>query len=239
MSLLSICTNALSEIGGVEVPSTFFQSGNLTARQCVALVLRGGNDLERTNRFAALINTYTFLTVAGIATYDMPSDFRAFANMSQWDRTNNRPLIGPTPGFIWQFLKSGIAEGGTIDRWFRIQGTSIVLHPTPTASGQTIAFDYYSKNWITKQSDNTSVRAFFSDNDTCQIDEDLLTLDLKWRFLQAKGFPFEAEYQNWASVLEDIRSDDGGKGLVDLNRKLIARSWSRWPGIPDTGFGGG
>jgi hypothetical protein len=166
----------------------------------------------------------------------MPDGFRAFANMSQWDRTNNRPLRGPTPGFIWQFLKSGIANSGTIDRWFRMEGTQIVIHPTPTSSGDTIAFDYYSKNWITRQSDSSNVRVFYSDNDTCRIDEDLLTLDLKWRYLQAKGFPFEAEYQNWQSVLDDVRADDGGKGLIDLNGSMSSQPW---PGIPDTGFGGG
>lgn len=232
MSLLDICTNALNETGGLEVPASFFGNGNLTARQCLALVQRGGNDLERVNRFTALIATYTFSTVAGTATYDMPADFRAYANMSQWDRTNNRPLMGPTPGFIWQFLKSGIAQGATIDRWFRMQAGSIVIHPTPVVSGDIIAFDYYSKNWITKQSDKSNIRTFSSDNDTARIDEDLLTLDLKWRLLQAKGFPFEAEYQNWSSVLEEVRADDGGKGRINLGRSNV-----EWTGIPDTGFG--
>ncbi len=234
MALLDICKNALNEIGGVEIPSSFFGSGNLTARQCLALVLRGGNSLERTNRWSALIDTYTLDTVSGQAAYDLPEDFRAFANMSQWDRTNNRPMMGPTPGFIWQFLKSGIAQGATIDRWYRIQGGQFVIHPTPAADGETIAFDYYSKNWIVKQADNSNVNKFFSDNDTVRIDEDLLTLDLKWRYLQAKGFPFEAEYKEFESTRDEVLTDDGGKGRINLGARYV-----RWDGIPDTGFGGG
>lgn len=232
MALIDICTSALRAMGGVEVPASFVGNGNLTARQCVALVTEAGNSLERTNRWSALIGTYTFDTVADQASYDLPADFRAFANMSQWDRTNNRPLMGPTSGAVWQFLKSGIAQGATIDRWFRVQGGKLFLHPTPTADGDTIAFDYYSKNWIVKQSSAENVRTFTSDNDTVRLDEDLLTLDLKWRFLQAKGFPFEAEYKIFEATRDECLADDGGKGLINLGRK-----YTQWSGIPDTGFG--
>lgn len=233
MPLRDICTNALNEIGGVEVPASFAGNGNLTARQCVALVLRGGNSLEMHNRFTSLIESYTFQTVNGQASYDLPDGFRAFANMSQWDRSNNRPLMGPTPAFVWQFLKSGIAAGSTIDRWFRVQGSKLYLHPTPTADGETIAFDFYSKYWITRQANGQFVNTFQSDNDTARIDESLLTLDLKWRYLQAKGFPFEAEFREWEDTLDAVKDDDGGKGRINLN---TARP--HWNGIPDTGFGG-
>lgn len=233
MPLRDICTNALNEIGSVEVPPSFSGNGNLTARQCVALVTRGGNSLEMHNRFTALIDSYTFQTVSGQDSYDLPDGFRAFANMSQWDRSYDRPLMGPTPAFAWQFLKSGIAAGATIDRWFRVQGNRIYLHPTPTADGQTIAFDYYSRFWITRQSDGVNVSRFTSDNDTSRIDESLLTLDLKWRYLQAKGFPFEAEYREWESTLSAVKDDDGGKGRIKLGPSRVT-----WDGIPDTGFGG-
>ena len=233
MSLKDICTDALNEIGGVEVPSSFVGNGGLTARQCVALVIRGGKALEMHNRFSALIGTYTFTTVSGQAAYALPDDFRAFANMSQWDRSYNRPLMGPTPAFIWQFLKSGIAAGATIDRWFRIQGNQFYLHPTPTADGQVIAFDYYSNRWIVKQSDGLPADRFLSDNDTTRISEALLTLDLKWRYLQAKGFPFEAEYREWEATLDAVKDDDGGKGRINLDSRRV-----HWNGIPDHGFGG-
>lgn len=233
MPLKDICTNALNEIGGVEVPSSFAGNGNLTARQCVALVQRGGNALEMHNRFTALIDSYTFQTVNGQASYDLPDGFRAFANMSQWDRSNNRPLMGPTPAFVWQFLKSGIAAGSTIDRWFRVQGNKLYLHPTPTADGETIAFDFYSKNWITRQANGQFVNTFQSDNDTPRIDESLLTLDLKWRYLQAKGFPFEAEYKEFEATLDAVKDDDGGKGRINLGPSRV-----EWSGLPDTGFGG-
>lgn len=231
MTIGTICQDALSEIGGFAVPSTFFGNGNLTAKQCLALVKAAGNSLERDHRLSALIDTHTFTTVPDQASYDLPEDFRAFANMSQWDRTANMPVIGPTPAYLWQFLKSGIAQGATINRWFRIQGGKFYIHPTPSDAAE-IAFDYYSKYWIVKQSDGSSVSTFFSDNDTTRIDEFILSRELKWRFLQAKGMPFEAEYREADALIQDYLADDGGKGKICLGKSPLV-----FNSLPDTGFG--
>lgn len=232
MTLRTICEDALLELSGFELPSSFFGNGNLTARSCVALVQRAGRTLERELRWAELIQTHTFTTVAGTASYDLPSDFRAFANMSWWDRTNSRRLVGPASGMEWQWLKGDIAAGATIDRWFRIQGTKIYIHPTPTASGDTIAFDYYSKNWITEQSTGNGATTFTSDNDTVLLDETLLALDLKWRFLQSKGMPFEPEYKEFEAVKEALQSDNGGRRKINLGPPTFELT-----NLPDTNFG--
>lgn len=234
MTLATICTNALKEIGGFEVPSAFYGNTNLTARQCVALVNREGKTLERENRWSELINTHTFATVDGTANYDLPVDFRAFANMSQWDRTNARPLYGPTSGMIWQYRKSGIGTSSDLDVAFRIQNNDLYLDPTPS-SVRTIAFDYYSSKWVTLATASggfTVAVEFASDNDTARLDEELLTLGLKWRFLQAKGLPFEAEYREYETMKTEAVTDNGGKGRICLGRGT--RSVDN---IPDTGFG--
>lgn len=230
MSLLTICQNALKEIGGFEIPSSFYGSLNLTARQCVALVEREGKTLEREHRWVELIVSTTITTVSGTATYALESDFRAFANMSQWDRTNTRPLVGPTSGATWQWLKSGIANSGTIERWFRVQGSNVAIHPTPS-SADTIAYDYYSKNLVDRQT-GSDAATFASDNDTSLIDEELLTMGLKWRFLQAKGMPFEAEYKEYEAIKTDRISDNGGKGIICLGRPALVST-----NLPDTGYG--
>ena len=191
MSLLTICTNALKELGGFEIPGSFYGNPNATARQCLALTTREGNALVREYRWSVLIGSTTITTVSGTANYDLPTDFIAFANMSQWDRTNNRQLSGPLSGAVWQYRKSGIVTSSVLNRGFRIQNNDIYIDPTPT-SADTLAYDYYSKYWITKQSDSSTTNEFSSDNDTCRLDEELITLGLKWRFLQAKGLPFEA-----------------------------------------------
>jgi hypothetical protein len=235
MTLATICNAALSSMAGFERPASFFGSTNPTAVQCVALLEEAGRSLERKHRWSALKKTHTFTTTATVDTYDLPSDFRAFANMSLWDRANERPLIGPAAGYEWQWLKSSIDAGAVIDRWFRVANGQLVIHPVPTVTGDTIAFDYYSKNWITKQLDGSYVAAFTADLDEPRLDDLLLQYDLKWRFLQAKGFPYEPEYKMWEDMLETLLADEGGKKVISLGGRrradpLLGR-------IPDTGFG--
>src|SRR5262245_36207707 len=122
MSLLTICRTALREIGGFDVPPSFFTSNKPTAVQCVALANRAGKTIEQDVRWAELVTEHTFTTTASTATYALPSDFRAFANMSQWDRTNNWRLTGPVPSMVWQWLNSGIAVASTTTKWFMIRG---------------------------------------------------------------------------------------------------------------------
>lgn len=233
-TLTSIAQNALYEMSGFEVPQTFYGNGNLTARQCLKLVEREGKTLTREHRWAELISEYTFPTVSGTATYDFPSDFSAFANMTFWDRTNSWRIQGPTPPLVYQWLKSGITVASDAEAWYMVRGNKITIYPTPS-SVRTIAFDYYSNGWITKQSDSSYISEFTSDNDVPRLDADLLTLGLKWRFLQAKGMPYEPEYKEYCAVKEALVADNGSKGMIDLGmgrRSVIAGGH-----LPDTGYG--
>ncbi len=234
MSLLSIGQGALRRLSGFEVPSTYFGNNNLTAVSVVNLLQEAGNTLVRQHRWQELITEHTFTTTASTATYALPSDFRSFANMSQWDRTNLWRMTGPTPSIVWQWLKSGISVAATNNRWFMVRGNLFTIFPTPTTTGDTIAFDYYSNAWITKQTDSTNVTAWTADLDTSRIDEELLTLDLKWRFLQSKGMPFEPEYKAFEAVKEDILADNGGRGMISLNTPMRPHFGGN---LPDQGFG--
>lgn len=187
--------------------------------------------LEREHRWSSLITSTTITTVDGTANYALPDDFRAFANMSQWDRTNSLPLAGPTSAGTWQFLKSGIAASATINRWFRVQNGYVYIHPTPS-SADTLAYDYYSKNWIIKQADSSYQHTFNSDNDTLRLDEELVTMGLKWRFLQAKGFPYQPEYLEYEVLKSELYGDDGGRGVISLGRPYMNHT-----NLPDTNFG--
>lgn len=236
MALIDICTDALNGISGFAVPTSFFSNTDLTAKLCVQLANEAGKDLEKTNRWSELITEGTITTVNGTATYAKPDDFRAFANMSQWDRTNLWRLTGPTPSLVWQWLKSGIVVASTNNRWFMVRGAYITIHPTPSTDGDTIVYDYYSKNWITKQSDQTSKARWTDDQDTSKLDEDLITADLKWRFLQAKGMNFQTEYARWESLKEELLTDNGGHGVIDLGLP-VPRNTGFGGNLPQTGYG--
>jgi len=234
MSLLTMCTNALRGISGFATPTSFYSSTDLTAELCVALANESGQDLEKEVRWQELVTEYTFETSPATATYVLPTGFRAFANMSMWDRTNQWKMTGPISSPVYQWLKSGVPVASNMNKFFMVRGNLLTIYPTPTGV-DTIAFDYYSKMWITKQSDSSNVAAWTADADTARLDEDLITADLKWRFLQAKGMPFETEYLRYETMKDLLMSDNGSRGSINLGGPGYT---TRGVGnLPETGFG--
>jgi hypothetical protein len=236
MTLSTIATRALRGLSGFQIPSSFYSSNHPTATLVVALADECGQDLEKEVRWQELVTEHTFTTTASTATYALPSDFRAFANLSQWDRANQWRMHGPMPPFVYQWLTSGLSVWASNNRWFALRGNLFTIYPTPETAGDTIAFDYYSKNWVVKQLDGSFTNAWSSDNDTARLDENLLAADLKWRFLQAKGMPFEPEYKRRESLLEHLQADNGGRGVIDLGCP-VPRTGLSYGVLPDTGYG--
>ena len=59
-------------------------------------------------------------------------------------------------------------------------------------------------------------------------------MDLKWRFLQAKGMPFETELIEWQQMRDVILAANGGARTLSLTDPVIAHFPDN---VPDTGFG--
>jgi len=234
VTILAICQNALREISGFDVPGTIVGNQNETAVTVLAVLRREGMRLRKFN-WDALIAEGTIATVAGQASYARPDDFRHFANTSQWDRTNNLRLRGPTTPAEWQFLKGSVTGStGTIERWFRVKGRQIFIHPTPETDNETIAYEYYSTNWVVVQSDGSTAAEITSDNDTVLLDDEVLTLGVKWRFLKAKGIPWEAEYREYEDMVQSLLGQNGGSPVVALDKPSFA---DRLTSVPEQGFG--
>ncbi len=115
---------------------------------------------------------------------------------------------------------------------FRERTGQFLIVPTP-AAGQTIAYEYVSKNWVLSA---TSVpkASFTADDDTSYLDEELIGLGARWRFLRAKGLDYAEEMATYELQVEQSVARDGGSTAltiapqpVDLNRV----------NIPDGNFG--
>ena len=168
----------------------------------------------------------------GTDNYALPDGFIAFAQSSHWDRSNWRRVRGPASAAEWQWFKVRLVTPSELNRWFRIQGKRFYMNPTPSVSDVEISYDYFSKNWV-QPTEGADKDGYTADTDTPLLDEELLTLDLKWRFLQAKGFPAEVEYREWDDMLSTILANSGGARTINMNG-IVADVTSN---LPDTGFG--
>lgn len=175
-------------------------------------------------------------------TYAVPADFKWFANMTMWDRTNHWQLIGPMSPQTDQWLRSGIVPTGPRRRWRQV-GTEPVnwrLWPPPTASNDypaTLIFEYNSKYWAAA-ADGTRQEGLQMDTDYAVIDGQSIVLDVKWRLWQAKGFEYGAMQAEFKDYLDRLAARDGGSPDLSLARRINNFYLINQENVPDGNWPG-
>lgn len=214
-------------MGKFVVPSTIVGNSDGTAVRCLALANRAGRAIGLDHAWQALLTSHTFNTSNGTADYALPTPFHRFANLTQWDQTNNEVLRGPVSPSEWNVLtQSAVVVGSPLCSYFRIAGNLFSITPTPTST-RTIGYDYYSAYWVQGKTE------FTADADIPVIDADLLTLGLRWRLLAALGDSFENERAEYLERLNALQAKDGGRDAIRFGSARV----DPYGNLPTTGFG--
>ena len=222
MSLLTIIQNATDRIG-LPRPSTVIGSGDNQVRILASLAQQEGITLARRHPWQVLRTEKVFTTIADITQAGaLPADFDRFVEGSMYDRTQSRPVVGPITPQRWQELRA--ARALSVWTSFRINGNALLMYPVPPA-GNTVAFEYVSKNWCGGAASTSPTQsAFMVDTDIAALDEELLTLGLVWRFLKARGLDYSEAFRSYEEEVINRMANDGGMVGLDLS-----------PGVTGTG----
>lgn len=191
MSLLTIVQDA-AVILGLTQPTAVVLSPDLATKKLLRFANQGGKALTKYHDWQTLIVEQTFISLATEEQTNAlpPADYgRMIYNPEIWDRTSHIRLVGPTQQRYWALLKSGIAGG--LSGYWRILGNQLRILPVMSA-GHTLGFEYISKRWA-QSSGGTRQEAFLADTDTALVPEDLITLEIIWRFRHSRGFAQYAE----------------------------------------------
>jgi hypothetical protein len=188
-------------------------------------------------------------TTAGVVvtfakdTYPEPALFDRFINGTGWDRTNRWQLIGPDSPQMDEYHRSGIVTTGP-RRHFRQTGSLAAgnyrLWPPPgtTDTPFQIAWEYITHGWCTNAA-GTPQTSLLLDTDVPLLDSQAIIMDVKWRFLQAKGIPTAASMQSeTVDYIGQLIARDGGAPTLNAGRRFqpyLIGSWQvpdgNWPGV--------
>jgi hypothetical protein len=159
-----------------------------------------------------------------------------------WDRSQYWELRGPLSPQEWQAIKSSALGSGVVGRRWRIRNVSgtvkFSIDPTPTAStaGQTLVFEYRSKNWC-QSSGGTGQTAWAADTDTGILDEYLIRLGVKWRMLERLGMAYLEAREEAENEVRQAIARDGGASVLHLDRPRMLFAPLGPGSVPETGFG--
>ena len=232
MSLLSIVQDVSGRLS-LPQPSAVAGSPDKQVIQLLALANEEGMSLARRHPWQALVEEQTFATVASPAQgAALPADFDRFVPNSIFNRSTRRPMTGPITPRQWQWIQAQPVYS-TACLAFRERTGQVLIAPTPP-TGETIAYEYLSRNWA-RSAGGAAQAAFLADTDLALLDESLIALGLRWRFLRAKGLDYAEEMASYERELEQAMARDGGSTAVSIAPRPLD------PGrvnLPDGNFGG-
>lgn len=214
MTLLSICQDAATELG-LRQPSFIVGSTDLTSQLFYRLANQGGKELMRYHDWQALTTEQTFTTTATVSqvagALPTASFDRMLHNAELWNRSLNQRYSGPTQQRYWQQLKANVSVGG-VTGWWRIINGALAIYPAPT-TGETVAYEYIDKRWA-QSATGTNQEKFLADTDVARISEDIITLEIIWRFRKSKGFQYAEDLATCEREKEKIAARDRGTGKI-------------------------
>lgn len=244
MTLLSIVECA-SDIIGVPRPSAVITSTDQTVRTMLALLNREGQNLAKLRNtwgggWTILEKEHTFTVTDADEDYAFPSDFGELIFDTAWNRTTFFELRGSLSPQEWQISRSGLVASPALRLRYRIKRASgstreFFLDPIPTATGDTVVYEYLSNAWVSNAAGDTFSTKFAADTDVGLLDENLLEMGLIWRFKAAKGLAFAADLAEYEIERDKLIGNDPG-----ATKLFVARRRFRLPpgNTPETGFGG-
>lgn len=210
MTLLSIIQSVAPRVG-VPKPSAVIGSQDLQIQQLKAFADESGLHLMRYHDWQDLIVQIS-ATADGtqIIPGTMPADYDRLINDSQiWNTSINTPII-KSGQRRWRFLLQYGGNAG-VGGFYRILASQLNILPK-VSSGDIIAFEYISQNWAA-DSGGTGQANFQADSDTTVFKEELMALEIIWRYRKAKGLAQYAEDMATAErEKEKIAAADRGGG---------------------------
>ena len=232
MSLLSVIQEAADLLS---IPRPLFVAGNTDqqVRQLFAIANEEGKNLAGSYDWQIMREQYTFTTVAqDDQTSAVPADWDRFISNSFFNRTTRRSVIGPITPQQWQAIKAQPQLNRVFLAFVQRRGNFLVT-PQPTA-GEEIAYEYVSKNWC-RSSTNTPQSRYIIDSDEAYLDEDLIILGVRWRFLKSKGLEYSEDFATYESEKRQKQARDGGNSEISTtgdDQYLLS------PNIPEGSFPG-
>lgn len=233
MSLLSIVQN-VTQLLSLPTPATVEGSTDRQVLQLLALANEEGKSLAKRHAWQALTEEYSFATVASNAQTGndpIPADFDRWLPNTFFNRTTRRPLTGPISPREWQWIMAQPVYS-TVYLAFRERTNTFLIAPVPPV-GQQIFGEYVSINWALSQT-MVAQSSFMADTDTALLDENLITLGLRWRYLKAKGLDYAEDMETYERELEQSMARDGGSSMLSLSPQPVDLNRVN---LPDGSFG--
>jgi len=213
VSLLTVVQRACRLLS-IPVPTEVVNSTDIQVQQLYALANEEGNELAGSYDWQVMRRQHTFVTTATAdQTTAVPADWDRFVANTFFNRSTQRTVIGPITPQQWQAIQAQPQLNRVYLAFIERDGQFLIT-PTP-AAGETIAYEYVTTDWCYSSDEVPVPRSDYeADSDTAYLDEKIIVLGLRWRFLKSKGLEYSEDYRTYMSERTQRQARDGGNGMI-------------------------
>ena len=166
--------------------------------------------------------------------YDLPSDYLALVDRTQWDSTRRWLILGPATPQEFQWLLQGYISTGPRIR-YKLQNNKFYTWPS-YATNERLAYEYRSNTIIVGSDGVTPQATFLTDSDLIILSEQILVLFTKLKYWQIKGFDTTDVSEEFYRHLAIAKSLDSSAKIISYapNPSEVLINYQQ---IPDSGYG--
>ena len=228
MTVLAIIQDAAAELA-IPLPTAVVSSTDAQVRQLLRLFYIEGRDLLDAHDWQRLLTTRTFTSLSTEAQTGEPVSafYRMAHGVEMWNTTNDWEITGPLSPSDWARLT--VQQITSVPQFWRLQGGVLQVY-SPTA-GDSIRYEYISKNWVTIAADSSLAETAAADSDTILFPEPLVVKGMVWRWKQTKGLEYAEDMRSYELYkMARIAQDRGGTKSYSTERFDVNRPFKTWPG---------
>lgn len=169
--------------------------------------------------------------------FNLPDDFDRFCDMTQWNNTSDLPATGPISNQAWMsYIVRATSPQLTLS-WQLREKQLWVLAPPATAAE--FKFMYISKGIVKDADVPTNTKNSASKNgDTFVIDDTLVMLLGRAKYLEWKGFDASAATRDFLMAFDAATSNNKGATILNIGRRGSSEPLlTGMANVPDTGYG--
>jgi hypothetical protein len=209
LTVKAILDSVLSE-SGLPVLEQYFGGSNLTLN---ALLNRSVKTLGQED--FSVMRTEGTLTMTTATAYALPTDLRYIVADTMQAQDLERFLVFPTTTSEWYYLKSRTTSSG-IRFKARIVNGQIEFEEPQT--GMVVIYEYLTKNIISSSGAASPDKELFTaDTDTFLLDDDLLILDVKWRYKRETGVEgWQLDQRDYELYKDTHVAKEAGSGSLNM-----------------------
>lgn len=228
-NMLQIIQDACTDVGQPR-PSVVASATDETPRRMLRLLNKAGTQLMREFEWPTLRETETFTATAAEAqTEPSITDFARLSPQSTiWHVGTQRQVIGPVSMEKWNQLH--IFPTSTAQFYWTMLAGRFNIYPAPTVSDQ-FRYSYVYQKWAKTPDSVTYKLEFDADDDKHDLDDEMLTLELVWRWKQAIGIDYAEDMASCNRYKEVLYAGLRNKDVVNLSDPWQGKlPEGYWPG---------